>query len=92
LGQDSRNYSLINRLNKVDSDLAELKRLRQRVSQLEVLNTQQKRRIQDESRRVDQLSQKNRSLVAFVNGICEQEVNLVHKDACRKLQAARETK
>ena len=86
LGQDSHYYSLMNRLNKVDSDLAELQRLRQRVSQLEVMNTQHKRRIQDESRRVDQLSKSNRSLMAFVNGICLQEANPDHIDACRNLQ------
>ena len=92
MGQDSRYYSLINRLNKVDSDLAELKRLKQRVSQLEVANTQQKRRIQNESRRVDQLSQRNKSLMAFVNSICKQQINPPHKDACAKVHTTRGTK
>ena len=53
--EDSRYYMLLNRLRKIDSDIVELKRLRVRVSQLEVINTQHERTMDEESLRMGKL-------------------------------------
>jgi hypothetical protein len=84
--EDSRYYSLVNRLNKVEAGLVELKRLKRQVSQLEIMHTQQKRRIQDESWRMDSVSEQNKSLLTFVNSICESERSQQqYREACQRV-------
>ena len=82
VADDSRHYMLTNRLNKIESDLVELKRLRARVSQLEVVKTQHERRMQDEFLRMGELEERNESLEAFVNTICKQLENEQSKIVC----------
>jgi len=80
--EDARYYSLVNRLSKLESEVVDLERLKQRVSQLEVMNTQHKRRLQDQSLRIDQLSEQNKSLLDFVNKICQKGDGLAYQRAC----------
>ncbi|HIG41685.1 MAG: hypothetical protein ABGY96_04935 [bacterium] len=70
--EDSRYYQLLNRLSKVESDVVDLRRLRARVSQLEVIDTQHERTMEEQSRRIATLEQKNEDLEAIVSSLCKQ--------------------
>ena len=70
--EDSRYYQLLNRLGKVESDVVDLRRLRVRVSQLEVIDNQHERTMEEQALRIATLEQKNEDLEAVVSSICKQ--------------------
>ena len=81
--QDSRYYQLVNRLNRVESEILDLKRIKSRVTQFESITARQREEIREESVRIDELVERNRFLEALLKKLCDQPPDQHHTEACR---------